>query len=134
MTSGVRREKRSPSGGHRLAPGFQMRGYTSGTKAEPKVQLIYVDCETAEAPSGATLAFDYSYVTGEYNYYEQEANKVDARLEIARNPLVTDLTYPVAQAVEGLITPPTTEITAINRVALKLTATERTDDGLHFEG
>ena len=79
------------------------------------------------------MAFDYSYVTGEYNYYEQEANKVDARLEIALDPLVTDLTYPVAQAVEGWITPPTTEITAINKVVLKLTAFEHTDDGLHFE-
>ena len=26
------------TGGHRLAPGFQMRGYTAGTKAEPATQ------------------------------------------------------------------------------------------------
>src|SRR4030042_5199901 len=31
-------------GGHRLAPGFQMRGYTAGAKAEPATQPIYVEC------------------------------------------------------------------------------------------
>ena len=63
------------TGGHRLAPGFQMRGFTAGTKAEPKIQPIYVECKGAEAAPGAKLSFDYSYVTGEYNYYDQEANK-----------------------------------------------------------
>ena len=28
------------TGGHRLAPGFLVRGYTTGTKAEPKTQMI----------------------------------------------------------------------------------------------
>jgi len=30
------------TGGHRLAPGFQMRGYTAGKEGELETQLIYV--------------------------------------------------------------------------------------------
>ena len=33
------------TGGTSLAPGFQMRGYTGGTKNEPKIQLLYVECK-----------------------------------------------------------------------------------------
>ena len=43
------------TGGHRLAPGFQTRGYTGGTKAEPKLQPITVECKGAEAAPGATF-------------------------------------------------------------------------------
>src|SRR5687768_4630190 len=31
------------TGGHRLAPGFQMRGYTDGKKGDLKTQLLYVE-------------------------------------------------------------------------------------------
>jgi len=120
------------TGGHRLAPGFQMRGYIGGTKAAQKTQLVYVECKGAEASAGSTLAIDYSYVTGEYNYYEQEANKVDATLEVKFDEVATDLTYPVAEAIEGLVQKPGTEITAINDVILVLTGVERTDTGLRF--
>lgn len=121
------------SGGHRLAPGFQMRGYTAGTRFEPRLQQISVDCDTAEAPAGSTLAFDYSYFTGEYNYYEQEANKVNAHMEISLDEVDPDLSYPVAEPLDGLIVPATTEIVAINKVTLRLTAVERNADGLHFD-
>ncbi len=121
------------TGGHRLAPGFQMRGYIGGTKAEQKVQLIYVECQGAEAAPGSTLTVDYSYVTGEYNYYYPDENKVDATLEVKLDRVVTDLTYPVAEEVKGLIQKPGTEITAINNVILTLTGVERTDTGLLFQ-
>jgi hypothetical protein len=120
------------SGGHRLAPGFQMRGYIGGTKAEQETQPIYVECKGAEAASGSTLAIDYSYVTGEYNYYVQDENKVDATLEVKLDEIAADLTYPVAETVEGLIQEPDTEIVAINDVILVLTGVERTDTGLQF--
>jgi hypothetical protein len=120
------------TGGHRLAPGFQMRGYIAGTRAEPTVQRIYVACKGAEAAPGSTLSFDYSYVTGQYNYYYPDANKVDSKLEVNLDQVVTDLAYPVAEPVEGLIQPADTEITAINDVALLLTAVVRTDTGLQF--
>ena len=120
------------SGGHRLAPGFQMRGYIGGTQAEQKTQLIYVECKGAEAGSGSTLAIDYSYVTGEYNYYYPDENKVDATLEVKLDEVAADLTYPIAEEIEGLIQGPDAEITAINDTTLLLTGIERTDTSLLF--
>jgi hypothetical protein len=120
------------TGGHRLAPGFQMRGFTAGTKAEPKTQLIYVECKGAEAAAGSKLSIDYSYVTGEYNYYYPETNKVDATLEVDLDQVATDLVYPIAEPIEGLIQKPGAEITAINDVILTLTGVERTAKGLQF--
>jgi hypothetical protein len=121
------------SGGHRLAPGFQMRGFIAGTKAEPKTQLIYVECKDAEAAPGSKLAIDYSYVTGEYNYYYPETNKVEATLEVNLDEVATDLNYPIAAPVEGLIQQPGGEIIAINKVILTLTDIMRTDKGLQFK-
>jgi hypothetical protein len=120
------------SGGHRLAPGFQMRGFIAGTKAEPVTQLIYVECEGAEATSGAALSIDYIYFTGQYNYYEPEANKGEGKLEINLDEVATDLTYPIAEPMEGLVQKADIEITAINDVVLTLTGAERTDNGLQF--
>jgi hypothetical protein len=120
------------SGGHRLAPGFQMRGYIGGTKADPQTQLIYVECKGAEAAPGSTLSIAYSYVTGQYNYYEPEANKADGKLELNLDQVATDLTYPIAEPIEGLIQESSTEIVALNKCVLTLTGVERTDIGLQF--
>jgi hypothetical protein len=120
------------TGGHRLAPGFQMRGHTVGTKAQPTTQLINVECKGAEATPGSTLSLDYSYVTGQYNYYYPDANKVDSPLEVNLDRVVTDLEFPIAEPVEGLIQQADAEIVAINDVVLLLTAVERTNTGLQF--
>jgi len=120
------------TGGHRLAPGFQMRGFIGGTKAEPKIQLIYVECKGAEATPGSNLSIAYSYVTGEYNYYYPEENKVDSTLEVNLDQIAPDLKYPIAEPVDGVVQQPDTEITAINDVILTLTGVERTDTGLQF--
>jgi hypothetical protein len=120
------------TGGHRLAPGFQMRGYTTGTKAEPMTQPIYVECAGVEASPGATLSIPYSYVTGQYNYYEQDKNIIDDKLEIDLDTMSADLEYPVFEAVDGLIQEPGAEIEAINKVVLALAGVERTDGGLQF--
>jgi hypothetical protein len=120
------------SGGHRLAPGFQMRGLIGGTRAEPETQLIYVECAGAEAAPGSTLSIEYVYFTGQYNYYEPEANRGEGTLEINLDEVATDLTYPVAEPVEGLVQKSDVEITAINDVVLTLTGAERTDNGLLF--
>ena len=109
------------TGGHRLAPGFQMRGYTAGTTAEPVTQLIYVECAGAEATAGSILTIPYSYVTGQYNYYEQDKNKIEANLEINLDEVKTDLVYPIAEQIDGLIQQPDIEIVAINKVILTLT-------------
>lgn len=120
------------TGGHRLAPGFQMRGYTGGTKAEPKIQLLYVECPDTEVTPGSKLTMNITYFTGELNYFEQEANKVDTTLEVNLDEVATDLSYPVAEPVEGLIQPPDVEITAINDNILTLADVQRTDTGLQF--
>jgi hypothetical protein len=120
------------TGGHRLAPGFQMRGFITGTKAEPTTQLLYVECKGAQATPGSKLSINYSYVTGEYNYYYPETNKVDSTLEVNLDQVATNVTYPIAEPIEGLIQKPGIEITAINDVILTLVGVERTDSGLQF--
>jgi hypothetical protein len=121
------------TGGHRLAPGFQMRGYIGGTKAEPETQLLYVECQDAEAALGSTLSIGYSYVTGQYNYYEPDATKANASLELNLDEVAAALDYPIAEQVEGLIQQPDAEIVAINDVVLTLTEVDRTDTGLQFD-
>jgi hypothetical protein len=121
------------TGGHRLAPGFQMRGFIAGTKAEPTTQSIYVECKGAAAAPGSRLSIEYSYVTGEYNYYEQEANKVDSRLEVDLDRVAADLEYPIAEPIEGLIRPADSQITAINDVVLALSDVKRTETGVQFK-
>jgi hypothetical protein len=121
------------TGGHRLAPGFQMRGYTGGSKAQPEMQLLHVVCKGGEAAPGARLSFDYSYVTGEYNYYDQQANKASAEMQLNLDEVSPDLKYPVGSDVEGLIRQPGATITAINDTALTLADVARTDTGMQFK-
>ena len=119
------------TGGNRLAPGFQMRGYTGGTKAEPKPQLLYVECKGASAAPGSNLSIDYSFATGPYNYYvaPQLANE---KLELNLDQVVKDLKYPVADSIPGLIEKTGAKIVAINDCSLTLTDAKRTDTGLEF--
>jgi hypothetical protein len=120
------------TGGHRLAPGFQLRGYTAGTKAEPVIQPISVECAGVEAAPGATLSIPYTYVTGQYNYYEQDKNKANGKLEINLDEVISDLAYPLAAPVEGLTQDPSMEIVALNKTSLTLTDIQRTESGLQF--
>ncbi len=120
------------TGGHRLAPGFQMRGYTAGTRQEPVIQPIYVECAGAEPAADSRLSIPYTYVTGQYNYYEQDKNKVEAVLEVDLSQVASDLQYPLFEEVEGLIQKPEVEMVAINKVILSLTDIQRTEKGLQF--
>ena len=114
------------TGGHRLAPGFRMRGFTGGTKTEPVIEPIRVECaDAAPPPAGSKLAIDYTYVTGEYNYYDPEATTTRTTMEVPLDELLADLTYPVAAPVDGLIQPADSEITALNDVVLQMTGLER---------
>jgi hypothetical protein len=118
--------------GYRLAPGFQMRGYIAGTKTEPITQPIFVECASAEVAPGSKLSIPYTFVTGQYNYYEQDKNKVDGKLEIDLDEVAADLVYPLAEQIDGLIQEPDSEIVALNNVILTLTGVERTENGLQF--
>jgi hypothetical protein len=119
------------TGGNRLAPGFQMRGYTAGTKLEPKPQLLYVECKGAAAAPGSKLSMDYGYVTGPYNYYVT-AKPVNAELVLDLDQVVKDLKYPLAESVPGLVEKSDAQIVAINDCSLTLTDVKRTDTGLEF--
>ena len=119
------------TGGNRLAPGFQMKGFTAGTKAAPKTQLLYVECKGATAAPGSKLDIDYSYVSGPFNYY-LSATPTNATMELNLDQVSTDLKYPIGDAIKGLIEKPDTGISAINSCVLTLADVTRTDTGLEF--
>lgn len=121
------------TGGHRLAPGFQARGFTAGSKSQPATQMIYIECKGAAPAAGSKISFDYTYVTGEFNYYDQETHKGDASMSLNLDKVVADLKYPVAAQVEGVIIKPDAKIKAINDVILTLTDAARTDKGLQLK-
>ena len=52
-----------------LAPGFVMKGYTTGAIDKPDTQLIYVECAGVSKAAGQKLTIQYSYITGAFNYY-----------------------------------------------------------------
>jgi hypothetical protein len=120
------------SGGHRVAPGFQLQGYIAGTKSEPVVQSVYIECPGPAPAPGSTVSIDYSYVTGQYNYYEQDKGRVDTSLEVELDQIAEDPSFPIGDPVEGLIQEPSTAMEALNKVTLELTDVQRTPDGLEF--
>ncbi len=118
------------TGKHRLAPGFQMRGYSTGKNTEPTVQLLYVECKGASAESGATLSIDYVSYGGILDYYDPTANELKGTLEISLDEIATDLTYPVAAQVEGLVQDASVSITALSDNVITLQSVERTETSL----
>jgi hypothetical protein len=120
------------SGGHRLAPGFRMQGFMAGPKKDPTMERIRVECAGATAGPGSKLAVDYAYVTGEYDYYDAKTTGTEGTLEVNLDELATDLTFPIAEPIDGLIKPADAEIPALNDVVVTLTDAARTDDGLEF--
>jgi hypothetical protein len=120
------------TGGHRLAPGFQMRGYTTGTKAEPGTQLLFVECAGAQSQPGSILSINYVAYNGDLDYYHQDVNESTGTLELSLDEIATDLTYPVLMEMPGLIEPATSEILAISENVVSLVDVQRIDTGLEF--
>jgi hypothetical protein len=89
------------TGGHRLAPGFQTRGFTTGDVEAPTTQPLYVECEGVEAAPGSILTIKYDSFQGELDDYDPEANQTDG-VEPNLDDVVTDA-HPVATPVEGLL-------------------------------
>ena len=119
------------TGGTRLPPGFQMRGFTGGTKTAPETQLLYVECVGAAPAAGQKLSIDYTYDTGDFNYYTPGTPR-PGTLEVPLDALAKDLNYPVAQPVTGLVAKADAPIGAINQCRLTLTAVTRTADTLEL--
>jgi hypothetical protein len=109
-----------------------MRGYTTGKKGDMQTQLIYAECSVDEITSGSTLAIEYESFQGILDDYDPEANKIKEKLEIILDEVQTDLQYPVAEMVEGLIQPIGTGITGLSDNVVTLLDADRTDTGLLF--
>ncbi len=120
------------TGGHRLAPGFQTRGYIAGKKDDLQTQLIYVECKDAIADTGSRLSIEYESFGGILDDYDPEANKTEGVLDLNLDEVVTDLTYPIALPVDGLIQDAGISITALSENVVNLLAVQRTDTGFQF--
>jgi hypothetical protein len=120
------------TGGHRLPPGFQMRGYTAGKKAEPETQLLYVECKDAVAAPGSRLSVEYASFGGILDDYDPEANKTEGVLELNLDDVVIDLTYPIASTVDGLIQEAGGSIIGLSENVVTLLGVQRTDTGFQF--
>lgn len=121
------------TGGHRLAPGFQMRGYTSEQDGVLETQLLYVECKGAEAVAGSTLSIEYVSFSGILDDYDPEANKAEGTLELNLDEVATDLTYPLATTVDGLIQESGVSITGLSENVVTLLNVQRTDTGFQFK-
>jgi hypothetical protein len=120
------------TGGHRLAPGFQARGFTVDEEGELQAQPLYVECKGATAAAGSTLSIDYVSFTGILDDYDAEANKAEGVLELNLDEIVTDITYPVAAPDNDLILPAGESITGLSDNVVTLLDAQRTDAGLQF--
>lgn len=120
------------TGGHRLAPGLQIRGYTSGTQTEPKIQQLYVECKGITASPGAKITIDYIAYSGELDYYHQEEGMSTGKLDVELDKVETDLTYPVFETVDGLVEKQDTTINALSDNVISLLNVKRTDQGFEF--
>jgi hypothetical protein len=120
------------SDGHRLAPGFQMQGYIAGPKSDPQKQMLYVECGQTELSSGTVLKIPYVYFNGPLDYYHQDGNQKTATMEISLDQAVPNLAFPVAEMIDGVVSPADAEFIAVNENVITLQEITRTDTGLTF--
>ena len=93
----VRARRSSAPAARASPPGFQMRGYTGGTKTKPETQLLSVECAGCRPAAGPKLSIAYTYVTGEFNYYSPATPATPSSRSTSTSS-APDLTYPVAAA------------------------------------
>jgi hypothetical protein len=120
------------TGGHRLAPGFQMRGYTAQENGELVTQPLFVECKGATFSPGSKLTINYVAFSGILDDYDPEANKSQGTLELSLDEVESDLSYPVAVPIDGLIQEAGISITGLSDNVVTLLDAQRTDAGLLF--
>lgn len=120
------------TGGHRFAPGFQLRGYTTGEMDNPQTQTLYVECKGATASSGSTLSINYESFNGILDVYHPEANGTEGILQLNLDEVATDLTYPVAVPNDGATQAVGASITGLSENVVTLLDAQRTDTGFQF--
>jgi hypothetical protein len=88
-------------------------------------------CAGATPSAGSKLSIPYSFVTGDFNYYSP-TTPTQGKVEVDLDAVVSDLKYPVAATVEGVIEKADTKISAINHNTLTLASAKRTGDGMEL--
>ena len=78
--------------------------------------------------AGSKLSIDYVSFEGILDDYDPEANKTEGTLELNLDEVVTDLTYPIASPVDGLIQDSGAKITGLSDNVVTLLDTQRTED------
>jgi hypothetical protein len=121
------------TGEHRFPPGFRLRGYQTGDMENPETQLVYVECKGAEAAAGSKLAIDFVSYGGILDDYAPDANATEGTMEVDLDKVVTDLTFPVASEVEGLILKGDVAITGLSENVVTLLDVTRADEGFTFK-
>lgn len=120
------------TGGHRLAPGFQMRGYTVGKKTEQKTQPLFVECKGATASAGSKLAIQYESFGGILDDYTPERNKTTGTMELNLDEVNPNLAYPIAAPVEGLVQDAGASFTGLSDNVITLLDVQPTETGYQF--
>ena len=120
------------TGGHRFAPGFQMRGYTVMQDGAQETQLLYVECKGAAATAGSTLSIDYVSYNGILDDYAPDANSKEGTLELNLDEVVADATYPVAEQIDGVLHD-AAGIVGLSDNVVTLLDVQRTETGLQFK-
>ncbi len=120
------------TGEHRFPPGFRLRGYQTGEMDNPETQMVYVECEGAEAAAGSKLAIEYVSFGGILDDYTPDANDTEGTMEVDLDTIVKDLAFPVATEVEGLIQAPEVSITGLSDNVVTLLDAKRSEEGLTF--
>jgi hypothetical protein len=119
------------TGGASIPPGFIMRGFTGGTRTDPQVELLRVECEGAAQAAGSTLRIPYSFTTGEFNFYRPDPAQ-SGTLEVDLDAPMADLAYPVGTETDLVVTKVGEPIEAINKIVLTLVDVERSADEIQF--
>jgi hypothetical protein len=91
-----------------------------------------VECAGAEVSPGSKLEIAYESFSGELDDYTPEANKTEGLLQLDLDEVVSDLTFPIAAPVEGLILEPGVEIPALSDNVITLLDAQRNDPGFQF--
>lgn len=120
------------TGGHRLAPGFQTRGFTADQSGELTIQPLHVECTGAALEAGSKLAISYVSFTGILDDYDPEANKTEGILDLNLDEVTAGLTYPVGSPVDGLVQEVGQSITGLSDNVVTLVDVQRTDAGFQF--
>jgi hypothetical protein len=119
------------TGGTSIPPGFIMRGFTGGTRTEPQIELLNVECEGAAQAAGSKLRIPYSFTTGEFNFYRPDPAQ-SGTLEVDLDAPIADLAYPIGTESDLVVSKVGEPIEAINKIMLTLVDVERSADEIQL--